>query len=202
MDNIDEIANTLFRNYYDELKKRLGHEPRGYAGRKNQTLWGDPNYKDFRKMANICIEHKFNPFNYLLSNFDTLKVDVGLLMPRDFVTEDAIERYKKGGDTALETWTSHVSLLNSLTARLVPAKYKTQSAILADPQMSFPAWFRTMYLKPFHEGLCEYYGDETYELLREDRRLRMILREHAPENMKALEEIYGGFGDINGGTNT
>jgi len=198
MDLTDEVGYRAWDEYYTQLQSRLG------SGRGRSAYWTHKHYKNFRRIADICIQHSFEVTDYVIRAFDLLEKNSQYITPKDLTDPELVENYKqhlkKYGYEIQLSHTMQIQQLTDLETRLVPEKYPSEEAILLDINMVFESWFRMLHPEKFSEAIFMVYGQLAWSELSGSQKLRDYARSKYVKNFQELENRLGKFLDLGGGT--
>jgi len=192
MDQLDEMGYRAWNEYYTQLQIRYG-----LGGRGHSAYFNHQHHRNFRKIAEICVTHKFDITDFVVHAFDLLSKNHKYITPKDLTTPDLVDKYREYCRGSLgDVKRYHILQLHrllDLESRFVPKPFPNEEALLMESDFSFMAWFRVLHPKPFNTTLCERYGEAAWLALREDHRLLQYMRTEYTENTAELERKYGPF---------
>jgi hypothetical protein len=198
MDRTDEVGYRAWDEYHTQMQQRFGQ------GRGRSAYWTHKHYKNFRKIAEICLANDFEVTDYVIRAFDLLTVNHQYLTPKDLTGTELVENYKqhlkKYGYEIQLSHTTQIQQLTDLETRLVPEKYQSEEAILLDINMVFESWFRMLHPENFSEAIFMVYGRLAWSELSESQKLRDYARRKYEKNFQELENRLGHFLSLGGGT--
>ena len=197
MDQFDEVGYRAWDEYFTQMQERFG------LGRGRAAYWTHRHYKNFRKIAEICIKHKFEVTDYVKRAFDLLKQNYQYITPKDLTSEKLVQNYQdhlnEYGHELKWDHSTQVQILADLEARLVPDKYRSEEAILLDINMEFEPWFRILHPETFSEAIYKVYGQMAWSELSISQKLREYVSARYSKNYQELEQRLGKFQDLSGG---
>jgi len=197
MDQTDEVGYRAWDEYHTQLQERFGQ------GRGRSAYWTHKHYKNFRKIAEICIKFNFEVTDYVIRSFDLLDKNHQYITPKDLTDEKLVASYKQHSEEYGQElkWDhgTQVQLLADLEARLVPDKFPSEEAILLDINMTFESWFRVLHPETFSEAIYKIYGRMAWSELSTSQKLRDYVATRYTKNFQELERRLGKFQNLSGG---
>ena len=183
-------ALSARRMYVDEAQ--AGRGPWGHEvsrGRHHRKVNLESTWRAIGKM---CLDNGVQAADYVREAFSLL-TDEGQAVsrPEDLAKPKFFELFLQLNKTTrqrlLDEWNMQAIEVKGSCERMKT----TPEWLLRNPYQTYTPWFRVMYLKPYNQSIHELWGEHAVKCIQGDKALRNFLREHAPENYQALQDMSG-----------
>ena len=191
---IKNTAQAVFVAFYRGLEERCGKKPP-----RHSQFESDRSYKEFYQAGRRCVAEQWDPDSYVNAVLDVLRKRHKYIIPKDLNNDQVVgyvrtRMYK--GDTTYNVRAEWDYCVRQLLSCIDPANGVTETAILINPFMPFPIWFRLLYPENVDDKMFELYGAAGRREFLASKRLRQFAREVAGKTFAKLEARWGKFGDV------
>lgn len=153
-------------------------------------------FKRFLEIGEICVQNNWHPDDYVSHAFTSANAPE-TLSPKRLASDAAILKYRMykaaGGKTSeVLEWTAGEAELKSAIGPT--RRFQNPEKALLSLDLSFSPWFRVLFPWPPSEAIYTMFGDEAYQELLGNPRLRFRLSQDiCPTQLKEMERRFGRF---------